>query len=293
MGILFGLFAVFPVYAAGPDITFFAEPSTIEKGESTTLAWFSPNAYVCNLLGRPEAPSGLRSITPERTNDYTISCQGNSKVNSDTVDGVSAKTVVVTVIGTDPVSSNSGNNGNGSNTNNGTDPKFSAACVVNPASARIGELVRFDATSVGGEGTLYYAWSGGIDGGGQKIFKKFTSGGTKTATLVVTDGRGIAVTTACNVFIEPGETVSSVSPQASSGTPPGEINNETVNENGDEQDETSALVGAVAEGGSGGLLTIFIIAIIIAMAVLFYFFIWAKQKKTKKDETLKEQKVLT
>ncbi|PIR69198.1 MAG: hypothetical protein COU47_03790 [Candidatus Niyogibacteria bacterium CG10_big_fil_rev_8_21_14_0_10_46_36] len=293
----------FGTYAENLEVTISASPQTIDKGDQSTLSWNSEGAVECKIIGKgimanggsPKSSyvglgSGIIPVEPEKTTTYSISCKG--KDNTFTP---AQGQVTVTVEGTND--SADGSEGSSGSSSDEEDFNFTAGCVVNPERARRGELVTFTATSVGGEGTLHYQWSGDVVGGGQKIFDTFTSSGTKTATLTVTDSRDIKVVTACNVFIEPstdvsgttgttGGTGTQTSPTGSSGQTAaggGTTQTQTPGDtgNGDTQTDTSQ-VAAASEGGGGTLFLVLLVSIVVNMAALFYFFVYAKKKKEEK-----------
>lgn len=305
LGLFFmGLFFVPNVtYATELSVTFSATPKTIEKGGQSSLSWYSENAVECRILGNGIVTgggtkktqyvgrgSGTVTVSPDTTTVYAVSCTGK---NSTFIPA--QKELKVTVEGTeDAEDSDTGTNGSGST--GSEDLTFTAGCTVNPQRARKEELVSFTSTSVGGEGTLHYTWTGDVQGGGYKIFEKFTSSGTKTATLTVTDSRGIRVVTACNVFIEPGNT-SAPAQGTVSQTPSTGNSNQTNTQTGtnpppsnatDDTDENRQVAAAASEGGSGTLLFVLVGAIIINMAGLLYFFIYAKKKREEKARIQEE-----
>jgi hypothetical protein len=75
-----------------PTLEFYAEPQSIEKGQSSTLHWASDNTLSCEASGgwRGEKNlSGEKEILPKKTKTYTLTCDGVE-------DGIE-KSVVVTV----------------------------------------------------------------------------------------------------------------------------------------------------------------------------------------------------
>lgn len=75
-----------------PTLTFTATPSTIDEGESSTLAWSTTNATSCtasNGWSGSKDTSGTQSVTPSNTTTYTLTCNG--------VGGNVSKSVTVTV----------------------------------------------------------------------------------------------------------------------------------------------------------------------------------------------------
>ena len=65
-----------------------------------------------------------------------------------------------------------------------------AACIASPAIARIGQLVEFQAVSLGGNGYFVYEWSG--DDGVYSLYRRFSATystpGRKTVTVKITSG---------------------------------------------------------------------------------------------------------
>lgn len=308
LGLLFaGLFFLPAVtYAAELSVTFSATPKTIERGGQSSLSWYSENAVECRILGDGIITgggtkktqyvgrgAGTVTVSPDKTTAFAVSCKGK-----DSTFIPAQKELKVTVEGTEDAE-DSNTNTSGSNSTGSEGLTFTAGCVANPQRAQKEELVSFTSTSVGGEGTLHYAWTGDVQGGGYKIFEKFASSGTKTATLTVTDSRGIRVVTACNVFIEPGNT-SAPTQSTVSQTPSAGNSNQTNTQTGanppplNETDNTdeNRQVAAASEGGSGTLLFILVGAIIINMAGLLYFFIYAKKKREEKARAQEESKLL-
>lgn len=311
LGLFFmGLFfAPNETYATELSVTFSATPKTIEKGGQSSLSWYSENAVECRILGNGIITgggtkktqyvgkgSGTVTVAPDKTTVYAVSCKGK-----DSTFVPAQKELKVTVEGTeDAGDSNTSTNTNGPSSTGSEDFTFTAGCTANPERARKEELVSFTSTSVGGEGTLHYKWTGDVQGGGYKIFEKFTSSGTKTATLTVTDSRGISVVTACNVFIEPGVT-STPTQGTVSQTPSSGSSNQTNTQTGgsnttpttgnETQTNGNDQVATASEGGSGTLLLVLVGAIIINMVGLLYFFVYAKKKREEKTRIQEETKL--
>ncbi|MGH9433772.1 MAG: peptidoglycan-associated lipoprotein Pal [Terriglobia bacterium] len=67
-----------PAAPAAPTVTLTAEPSTIEKGQSSTLSWSSSNATSLNLqpgIGTVQA-QGSTTVSPTESTTYTITATG-------------------------------------------------------------------------------------------------------------------------------------------------------------------------------------------------------------------------
>lgn len=62
-----------------PTLTFTADPTSIDEGESSTLSWQTTNASSCtasNGWSGNKNTSGTQSVTPSETTTYTLSCSG-------------------------------------------------------------------------------------------------------------------------------------------------------------------------------------------------------------------------
>jgi peptidoglycan-associated lipoprotein len=76
-----------PPPAARPTVTLQANPSTINKGDATTLSWSSTNAT--QLTISPEvgsvAPEGSTKVTPSESTTYTVTASGPGGTADSTV----------------------------------------------------------------------------------------------------------------------------------------------------------------------------------------------------------------
>lgn len=64
---------------AEPTLTFTADPSDIDEGESSTLAWSTTNATSCTASvgwSGAKSTSGEEAVSPDETTTYTLSCSG-------------------------------------------------------------------------------------------------------------------------------------------------------------------------------------------------------------------------
>ncbi len=90
-----------------PTVSLDSNPSTIDRGGSSTLTWNSQNADSCSATWTTStAISGSASVSPESTTDYVISCVGNSKT-------VYATSTVIVNISSNPPTDNGGGGGGG------------------------------------------------------------------------------------------------------------------------------------------------------------------------------------
>src|SRR2546430_14165960 len=75
-----------PLPPATPTVTISADPSTIEKGQSSTLTWSSTNATNVSIdqgIG-DVSTSGSRSVSPSSSTTYTITAKGEGGIASAT-----------------------------------------------------------------------------------------------------------------------------------------------------------------------------------------------------------------
>lgn len=78
-----------------------------------------------------------------------------------------------------------------------------AYCVINPSNAYINQDLTFSAYASGGNGSYTYSWSGtdGIYSNSQIFTGRFSSVGTKTATVTIYSGNQ-SITRSCTVYIQ-------------------------------------------------------------------------------------------
>ncbi|MBZ5515418.1 MAG: hypothetical protein LAN62_11395 [Acidobacteriia bacterium] len=72
------LVQVMPPPPPAPEVTFNANPSSVERGHALTLVWTSQNATSVRIdpeVGTVEA-AGSRSVTPQEATTYTLTAQG-------------------------------------------------------------------------------------------------------------------------------------------------------------------------------------------------------------------------
>ncbi len=98
---------------------------------------------------------------------------------------------------------------NGAPTNNGGTPNYNyndnyttqlgVSCYPTTSRANVDDSVTWRASAYGGNGNYYITWSGtnGLDGTGSSISKRYSSGGTKSASVIVSSG-GQTVTRNCS-----------------------------------------------------------------------------------------------
>lgn len=162
--------AYFLSYDTGLTAALVANPTAIDRGESSLLTWSSTGASSCTGTGFDTggAPSGSVSVEPVINTTYEITCtNGSSTVND------SASVTVYDVLG--------------------------VSCVAIPSPGIINEIVTWDSTVTGGVGAYEYTWSGddGLTGSSQTATYTYNTLGQKNATLTVTSGTE-SVSTMCD-----------------------------------------------------------------------------------------------
>lgn len=109
-----------------------------------------------------EVRSGSRTVTRSCSNYVTVGTQNNYNYNANT-------------------------------------SAFQIACYPDKTSARIGTPVTWAVEAVGGSGNYSYSWIGtnGLSGNSLSVMTTYSSAGTKSATVTVTDANGRTASQAC------------------------------------------------------------------------------------------------
>lgn len=162
--------ALFPATAGPLEGALVANPTFIDRGESSLLSWSSSSATTCTGGGFETGgeTAGSVTVSPLITTTYTISCTDGTQTVEDTA--------VVTVQNI-----------------------LSVSCLATPNPADLFESVLWNSSVSGGTSGYTYTWSGtdGLSGSQSTAQKSYTSVGTKTATLTVVSG-GEQVQTECS-----------------------------------------------------------------------------------------------
>jgi hypothetical protein len=94
---------------------------------------------------------------------------------------------------------------------------LSATCSASPSNVNAGDNVIWTAYPTGGYGTYSYSWSGtdGLSyGNAYQVQQRYTTPGSKTATVTVTTSNGQSITVSCNAnvagTINPGTPISGI-----------------------------------------------------------------------------------
>jgi hypothetical protein len=136
---------------------------------------------------------------------------GSSQVITGRFTSIGSKTVSLTVTsGTQSVTRtcsayvNSNYNYNNNYNYNYNYTNLTATCVAQPQSANVGDNVVWTAYPSGGNGTYTYSWTGtdGLSyGNAYQIQQRYTTPGTKSATVTVYSSNGQSVTAVCNANV--------------------------------------------------------------------------------------------
>ncbi|OGZ31937.1 MAG: hypothetical protein A3H02_00425 [Candidatus Niyogibacteria bacterium RIFCSPLOWO2_12_FULL_41_13] len=190
--ILSGFFLFAPLFKANaeqPAVSFSADPSVIQKGESVALSWSATSSMYCIASGGWSGSKllfGSANVFPEKTTNYNINCVGPDGITS------AFKSVGVTVLGgpspvpiSGPISIE----------------QFRVGCAANPSPARINEEVVFVASQAGGNIPVSYKWSGGVAGTDSPIKISFSTLGVKIANLSAIDSFGRRAEATCSIQV--------------------------------------------------------------------------------------------
>ncbi|MBI4119303.1 MAG: hypothetical protein HY456_00460 [Parcubacteria group bacterium] len=185
-------------FASIPDLDFHADDTSITRGEWTMLSWDSDGTDCWAKTGWSgyKSPSGSQPIAPLVTTKYRLTCFDNGSDSDNVTDTV---TVFVDSPDSDEFNQTGSNNGGTAGTSN----RFTAACVIEPSVATIGQKVDFAAGFAGAVEPVRYKWSGDIFGTAQLISTSFSTIGTKVAQLTVTDDAGKTATASCSAQVNP------------------------------------------------------------------------------------------
>ena len=77
------------------------------------------------------------------------------------------------------------------------------ACYTTPSRGKVNEEVKIYAEVSGGTSPYTYIWSGDAYGSSKTIYKTFTTSGTKTFSISVTDDKDKTKTASCSIVIDP------------------------------------------------------------------------------------------
>lgn len=131
----------------------------------------------CVVSGDAQLPiPGFNSGSDQTTNNYTNS---NNITNSNVNSNINTNT---NTNGGTPVYVYDNDNSNSSS--------LGVSCYSTPTAAAVGDTVIWRASPYGGNGNYHVTWSGtnGLSGNGMSISKRYSSDGTKNASVTVTSG---------------------------------------------------------------------------------------------------------
>lgn len=146
----------------GVSAQLYANPSTIQSGNSASVTWASQYANSCTgtNFSTGGATSGSVSVTPSQTTTYTVTCAGNqgSTASDSKVIGVNA-------------------------------PPIDLSCSPNPSPSNVGQAVTWNASAWGGSAPYSFAWAGELLDGrtGPSVQVTYVEPGEKAVGIEVTD----------------------------------------------------------------------------------------------------------
>ncbi len=80
---------------------------------------------------------------------------------------------------------------------------ITVACYTTPSRGKVGEEVKVYAEVSGGTTPYTYIWSGDIYGSSKTVYKTFTTSGTKTFNVSVTDDKNATKSASCSIVVDP------------------------------------------------------------------------------------------
>ena len=129
---------------------------------------------------------------------------GSSQVITGRFTSVGSKTVSLTVTSGTQTVTRTCNAYVNSNYNYNYNYNLTATCVAQPQTANVGDNVIWTAYPSGGNGTYTYSWTGsdGLSyGNSYQIQQRYTTPGTKSATVTVYSSNGQSITAVCNANV--------------------------------------------------------------------------------------------
>jgi|GEM_PF-5328423 len=170
-----------------PTVTIWADDTSIDEGDSTTVHWTSTNATSCTGTGGANGWAASRATGTDRTfntgsltsdKTFGITCFNSFGQDSDSV-----------TIGVD-----------GDNTDN----SFDVSCRANPRTATVGERVHWIASTDGvSESRVDFDWSKDANGNDEDVTETYNRAGTYEAK-VRAEYNGEVETDTCEVRVENG-----------------------------------------------------------------------------------------
>jgi plastocyanin len=145
-----------------PNVSFGANPSTIYRGDATSITWNASNAVSCTGSGFSTggAVSGSVSVTPQVNTDYSVTCTNAIGTNA-------SQYLTVAV----------------------NDPPFIATCSPNRSTARVGDSVTWTATAQYGLAPYMFTWAGEkvSQMTGSSVTVSYDTTGSKSASVTARD----------------------------------------------------------------------------------------------------------
>ena len=84
---------------------------------------------------------------------------------------------------------------------------ITVACYTTPSRGKVGEEIKIYAEVSGGTAPYDYMWSDDVYGSSKTVYKTFTTSGTKTFKISVTDNKNKSKSATCSIVIDPKDEV--------------------------------------------------------------------------------------
>ena len=183
-----------PADTQPPAVTISASPSSVVEGASSKITWSTSHAVSCTS---PDFQTGGATSNSVGVPVYPTSSKYRYAISCTSASGITV-TNYVNIGVQQPISS--------------------VSCSVSPSSAYTDTAVTWSSTVTGGQTPYSYSWSGtdSLSGSSASVSKAYTTLGSKSASVTVTDANGSTKTVNC----ANAATVTSAAPTASlSGAP--------------------------------------------------------------------------
>ncbi len=190
-------------YTPSPQYAYTSTPST---GGGYT---YTPQTQSTYVTATPTATSNSTASATAKQQVYVSSSNTNNNSNTNSNSNTNNNTTTVT---NNPTFINNNNPVNdvkvivlASDKGTNTTPvnNLDGNCYISPSNAYINQDVTFSASATGGNGSYTYSWSGsdGISAYAQSFTGRFSTYGSKTATVTITSN-GQSITRSCSAYVQ-------------------------------------------------------------------------------------------
>ncbi len=190
---------------SAPQYSYVTTPST------SSASNYSPSAQSTYVQANPTATSNSTASNVSKQQVYVSASNTNNNSNTNSNSNTNTNTSNIT---NNPTFVNNNNPTNvndvkvivlatptSSGTTNNT--TLDGNCYISPSNAYINQDVTFSASATGGNGSYTYSWSGsdGISAYAQSFTGRFSTYGSKTATVTITSN-GQSITRSCSAYVQ-------------------------------------------------------------------------------------------